>query len=75
MSSTTKDPTTLTLGAFREMTANLPESTPIGYHAYDKGCCISFYETDAVWMFPVGKPTEAIIINPGADYDGRRVNQ
>ena len=65
--------TQLTLKRFRELTAHLPEETPLNYHAYDKGCCLSSYIVEDLWLFPKGEEkTRGIVINPGEDYDGRR---
>ena len=66
----------LTLKTFRELTARLPEDTPIMYHAYYKGCCLTTYTDDDLWIFPKGATSmdevKAVVLNPGEDYDGRR---
>lgn len=63
----------LTLKSFRELTKDLPEDTPIYYHAYYKGCCLSAYVSEELWIFPKdGKLPKAVVINPGEDYDSRR---
>jgi len=62
----------LTLKTFRELTAHLPEDTPIYYHAYDKGCCLGAYDARLLWLFPKGDAvTTGVVINPGEDYDPR----
>ena len=63
----------LTLKRFRELTAGLPEDTPIYYHAYYKGCCLNSYVESDFWLYPKGDgPKEGIVLNPGEDYDDRR---
>lgn len=63
----------LTLKLFKELTKDLPENTPIYYHAYYKGCCLNSYVTEDMWFFPHDKELKtAIVLNPGEEYDGRR---
>ena len=62
------------------MTKDLPEDTPIGYHAYYKGCCLYHYPVENVWLFPKDKqdsPKEIkmVVMNPGEDYDDRASNK
>ena len=65
--------TKLTLKMFKELTAHLPEDTPIYYHAYDKGCCLGGYVAEDLWLFPKGDAqTRGVVINPGEGYDPRR---
>jgi hypothetical protein len=65
-------PTKLTLGEFRKATAHLPDEVGISYHAYYKGCCLSGYLAQDIWMFPKdGTPVRSVVINPGDDYDHR----
>lgn len=66
---------TLTLKKFREMTKDLPEDTPIYYHAYYKGLCLNTYRPDDIWFFPKGAQQNAdirgVVLNPGDDHDPR----
>lgn len=65
--------TKLTLKRFREITAHIPEETPLYYHAYYKGLCLGSYTDEDIWLFPKGEENvRGIVINPGDDYDGRR---
>lgn len=62
----------LTLGAFKQMTAHLPDDTVIAYHAYYKGCCLKAYWTDDIWFYPKdANEVKLIVINPGDEYDPR----
>ena len=64
---------TLTLKKFREMTADLPEDTPIYYHASWHGFpCMNSYRIDDLRVIPneVGMPDEVtgIVLNPRVDF-------
>jgi len=59
----------MTLGEFRKLTSKLPDKTLVCYHAYDKGCCLGTYDLKEVWIF---RETEAVVLNPEEDYDGRK---
>lgn len=62
----------LTLGEFRKLTSNLPDSTVLYYHSYDHGCCLNSYVKSDIWFYPKDKEIKtAIVINPGDDYDSR----
>ena len=70
--STNNSMTNLTLGEFRKLTAGLPYETPIAYHSYYKGRCLSSHTTEDVWLFPKDEAVKrAIVINPGPYYDAR----
>ena len=59
----------MTLGEFRQMTKDLPDSTPIMYHAYDNGCCHALYSHG--WNY-VDNENKCVVLNPGDDFDDRR---
>lgn len=68
--------TNLTLKVFRQLTADLPEDTPIFYHAYYKGCCLYAYAEEDLWLYPKGgRSVLGVVMNPGPDYDDRRPGQ
>lgn len=68
----TQPSTILTLGELRALTRDLPDDTRLYYHAYYKGCCLSNYQTDDVWLYPKdGAPIKGIVLNPADDWDGR----
>jgi hypothetical protein len=60
--------TPLTLKRFRELTSHLPEDSLIMYHSYDKGCSLSPYSEEELWVFE----GRIAVINPGERYDGRK---
>jgi len=43
------------------------------YHYWDKGCSISGYAADRVWIRRCGEDTIVVVMNPGDDYDGRNL--
>lgn len=62
----------MTLGEFRKFTKDLPDSTFVCYHSFYKGCCLGTYDLDDMWIF---RTTEAVVLNPGPDYDGCRFSK
>lgn len=62
----------LTLKKFRELTEGLPEDTPIVYHGFDEGICLSNYTVEDFWLFPKDELKKTLVVlNPASDYDGR----
>ena len=65
----------LTLGEFRNLTVKMDDDIPITYHSYDKGCCLSSYRLEDIWIHPKNNKDlsliKAIVINPASDYDSR----
>lgn len=62
----------LTLGKFRELTASLPDDVQMSYHGYYKGCCLSAYRTEYLWLYPKTESSKrAVVLNPASDYDHR----
>ena len=66
------EPTTLTLGEFRRMTQHLEDETRLCYHSYYKGCGLSCFTPEDVWLYPTkdGVP-KCVVINPASNYDSR----
>jgi hypothetical protein len=61
----------MTIKQFREATKALPDTAQICYHGYDKGCCLLPYDKSELWIFE----GQAVVINPGNDYDPRKPNR
>lgn len=64
--------TRITAGLIRELVKNLPDDAPVFYHHYYKGCGLRSYELEDTWLFPVGGPHTALVMNPGDTYDPRQ---
>ena len=67
----------MTLDDFRKITADMPGTTLVGYPAWDKGCSLSGYDKDAIWLFNRGPGPCVLVLTPGMDYDPRpaRLNE
>jgi hypothetical protein len=59
----------MTLGEFRAITKDMSDDSIIYYHSYYKGCSWTPYSSG--WNY-VNPERNAILMNPGDDYDGRR---
>ena len=64
----------LTLGEFRQLIKDLPDTVKLGYHGYYKGCCLSNYLVSDHWIYPkdyssTGETPKILVLNPGDDYD------
>lgn len=64
----------MNLGDFRKLTAELSDDVELMYPSLDHGCTLTNYKPEGVWVHrdpgPLGM--DAIVLQPGDDYDGRR---
>lgn len=67
----------MTIKELKEQIEFLPDNCLLVYNGWNKGLCLSEYELKDCWTYPKKyfqiEGIKAFVLNPGEDYDGRKV--
>ena len=66
----------MTIKELKEQIEYLPDNCILAYHGWNKGFCLSEYESRDCWTYPKNtdniEDIKAFVLNPGENYDGRK---